>query len=361
MSIAIRALQGSLDPTALGSTELQNGAIADLMAEIRDRQRVDGIRDERPVSTASFPLERIGVRSRYILDADLTARDLARMSGRRALERAQVDPERVRCVIVSSSSGEPSVPPFAATVQADLGLRDGVVAFDLSVGCSGLVVALDVASRILESCPLGSAALVIAAETMSHVMDAGDRESCAIFGDGAGAVVLERRDDVAPHHSRLYTGGNDGHKIQISDSSTEFPIYRFRSRDGEIGVERDDVDPRHVILDGRRVFRDMLRMVPKHVQAHCEESGNALESHDIVALHQANARMTGAIGETLGLTSLPGNIERFGNTSSASIPLVLDELDQDQRLQPGARILLCGFGSGYSIASASLDYVGPAA
>ena len=364
MNIALRAVEGLLpgpqssrSGVDLAGGELTNEALAELMVEVRRAQRRLGVADDRPICDPTFPEERVGVRSRRILDADLGVRDMARCCARRALGRARIDPATVRCVIVSSASAESSVPSVASSIQADLGLGNDVVAFDMSVGCSGFVVAVDVAARLLDGMPDGSTAIVVGAEAMSRVVDAGDRNTCPIFGDGAGAAVLEKRRDVRPCCTRQLTSGVDGPKIAIRGGGNELPVFRFRAADGEVRVERDDRDQRHVLLDGRRVFRDMVAHVPAQIRAHCRDAREPLESFDLVALHQANQRMTAAIGEALGLERVASNIDCVGNTSSASVPLLLSHLRDDGALADGARLLLCGFGSGYSIATASLTWL----
>ncbi len=367
MNIALRSVHGLLpgaescsgpgSSPGIPGSELTNEDLAELMGEVRDCHRRAGIHDDRPISDPAFPEQRIGVRSRWILDAELSVHDMARFTARQALARARVDPATVRCVIVSSVSGESSVPSIASGVQGDLRLGHDVVAFDLSVGCSGFVVAVDVAARLLDGMPEGSTAVVVGAETMSRVIDAGDRNTCAIFGDGAGAVVLEKRGDVPPCSTRQHTSGLDGPRIAIRGSGNVLPVFRFRVRDGRVRVERDDHDQRHVLLDGCRVFRDMVQQIPSHIRLHCQNAGEPLESFELVALHQANQRMTAAIGAELGLAQIASNIERAGNTSSASVPLILSQLVQDEGVTNGARVLLCGFGSGYSIATASLSFV----
>ena len=190
--VAITAAHAVLPGRDVPGSEMTNADLSGLMAQVAEEFARRGVAREVPISTPEFPQARIGIHSRRVLDESLSARDLAVAAADRALRSACVDADNVRCVVVSTVTSDRVVPSIATTVHDRLGLPCSAPAFDLRVGCNGFLSALDVGHRFLIGQPEGAAALVVGAETMIRVLDASDRATCSIFGDGGGVVVLQR-------------------------------------------------------------------------------------------------------------------------------------------------------------------------
>ncbi len=327
-------------------------------------EEVAGIFGERAierdvaVSTPEFPLERVGIGARQILDEALSSRDLAIAAAHKAFRASRATVDDIRCVIVSTVTTDRVVPAIACSVHADLGLPRSAQAFDLTVGCNGFVSALDIAQRYLATEPLGASVIVIGAETMSRVMDASDRTTCSIFGDGAGAVVLRRTEAPGMTDVRTCTLGDQGDEIQISSDGLNHPLFRFSTHGGEFCVREDHLCKRRVVMAGRRVFRDMLRVVPEFVAGYLDHICACVDEVDAFVFHQANQRMIEGIADSPSLKIPPdkllSNIVEVGNTTSASIPILLSEAIESGRIGEGSRVLLVGFGTGYSLGTTLL-------
>ena len=333
---------------------LANARLSELMEDARVELEQKGLPADFEASAPDFPERRLGIRERRVLDESLSVRDMAIVAGRRALEQAEVDPQRISAIIVSTVTQKEAVPAIATSVQAALGLSTHAAAFDVSLGCTGFVAALDVASGLLAA--RGGVALVIAAEAMLRVIDACDRATCAVFGDGAGAVVVERTGSRVGSPVAWTTLGQEGSRIRIAPAAS--PVMRVRCADSRLRIQADPTSTRRVTMDGNRVYRDMLRLVPERIDAYLSERRAAIDDFDRVVFHQANARMIDAIARDARLriptNKLPINIADVANTSSASIPLLLGELARDGELQPRERMLVVGFGTGYSLAISEL-------
>ena len=351
--ISLKAASAILPGRELPGAELTNERLSSLMADVAGRYAEHGI--EVAVSDPSFPADRVGIQSRRVLDASLSARDLALAAGSAAVVRAGVDPADIKCVVVASVTPDRVVPALATTVHEGLGLPISTPAFDLTLGCNGFVAGLDVATRYLQGEPEGAAALVIGADTMTRILDASDRATCPIFGDGGGACVLQRTPDPGMTPVRMITMGASGDRIQIRADRAQGtePMMRFVAEGDSMSVRVDPLSRARVVMDGRQVFRDMLRLVPEAIAGYLDEHRTTVADLDGVVLHQANLRMIEAIvcGRTLNIPRdlLLSNIESVGNTTNASIPILLSEAQQDGRLRSGDRIAVVGFGTGYSI------------
>ena len=331
---------------------MTNARLTDLMAEARTQLRSRGHAARFELSTPEFPEERIGIQRRRILDERLTVRDMAVEAARHALARSGIDRERIRAVVVSTVSQDSLLPSVATTVQARLALPQEAAAFDVTLGCTGFVAALDVASRMLAGAPQGSCALIVATETMLRVLDACDRTTCPIFGDAAAAVVVERS---GPSEVVWKTLGELGLRIEIkAPLESSAPVMRFRCRDDRLFVSEDVRCRRSARMDGNRVYREMARLVPESIADYLEARDMTIDDVDLFVFHQANRRMIESFARDRRLrlpdAKVPCNIADVGNTSSASIPLLLDELRERGELPPDSRVLLIGFGSGYSLA-----------
>ena len=342
---------GVLPGRDIPGVRIDNQGIADLMsgvAEVLDERRAD---HEVLLSSPNFPEERMGVLARRVLDRKLSVTDLAILAARRVLERSALGAENIGTVIVSTVSAESVVPAVATSVCAALGLPERVLAFDLTLGCNGFMAALAIAQGCLSAGAGGGAALGIGAEAMSRVLDASDRTSLPIFGDGAGAVLLTEEAAAGSWPVEIYTLGKGGPRIRICPVETDYPLMRMTALGGYCVPGEERTQRLRVELDGQRVYRDMLRTLPDRIRSYLARFDVSLDAIDHFAFHQANERLVRAVAEILGVEPkrVLSNIASVGNTTSASIPLLLDDAERRGDLRAGECVLLVGFGTGYSI------------
>ncbi|MBS4784568.1 MAG: ketoacyl-ACP synthase III [Clostridiales bacterium] len=279
---------------------------------------------------------RTGIRQRHIAREESTA-SLAAEAARRAMERAGTEPEQIGAVIVCTFTPDTATPSAACMVQRLLGLPGDVLAFDLNAACSGFVYGLAVAAALVDGPALrGRRALVIGAEVLSRLVDYTDRGTCILFGDGAGAAV------AAPSDDPLWTDfGCDGN--------------------GEIlcgGGYCPDGGRAPLTMNGREVFKFAVSTVPATIRRVLGRAEVPLDEVDHIVLHQANHRITEGVARHLGADPrlFFENIAHCGNTSAASIPLALCEMQDRGLLHRGQRVVLAGFGGGLTWGSMLLKW-----
>ena len=276
--------------------------------------------------------QRTGIGERRIAAPGELTSDLAVAAARRALQRAGMSGSDLDLIVLATATPDQTFPSTAVKVQAQLGMKRGA-AFDVQAVCSGFIFALAVADNALR---LGQArtALVIGAETFSRILDWNDRGTCVLFGDGAGAIVLNAvsagptgRGVLSTH---LHSDGRQ-HDILYVDGGP--------SSTGTAGLLR---------MEGREVFRQAIQHLTEAVDEALAANGLRASEIDWLVPHQANTRIIEAVGRKLGLS--PGKtvltIERHANTSAASIPLALDEAVADGRIRPGHLVLMEALGGG---------------
>ncbi|CAM3658340.1 beta-ketoacyl-ACP synthase III [Nocardiopsis rhodophaea] len=288
---------------------------------------------------------RTGIGQRHIIAPGESSGDLAVEAGRRALESAGTNHADV--VVVATSTPDRPCPATAPEVASRLGLT-GVGAFDVGAVCTGFVYALGVSAGLIES-GFASTALVIGADTFSTILNPSDRATRAVFGDGAGAVLLRRG---APSEYGALRGlhlGSDGTRSRLIE------VAAGGSRQRSTGLPPDEADT-YFTMEGRAVFAEAVRHMTASVQATADRLGWASGDIDKVVLHQANARILAAIAERIGVEPerFPSNIDRVGNTVAASIPLVLADANSSGELRAGQKVVLGGFGGGLSWGSVGL-------
>ena len=273
---------------------------------------------------------RTGIRSRHIAQEGQTASALAAQAAKKAIADAGIAAEQIEAIIVATSTPDYIFPSTANLVQQEIG-AERAACFDLSAACTGFLYAMSVADAYIKV-GMYKKVLVIGAEVMSQVVDWKDRSVCVLFGDGAGAVVL-------------------------GEDSSGKSIFRLHSDSGSaqaltLGKENA------VHMNGREIFSFAVRKVPESVKEVLEESETAKEQVKYFILHQANERMIESIAKRLDVPveKFPMNLETHGNTSAASIPVLLDELNRQNRLIPGDVLILSGFGGGLSWGSALLEW-----
>jgi len=289
---------------------------------------------------------RTGIRARRFAGSGDTSATLGTAAARRALEKAGLDPQELDLIVCATVTPDLMCPATACLIQAALGCRP-IPAFDVSAACSGFLYALSVASQYLHT---GAArhALVVGAEVLTRAMDLTDRNSCILFGDGAGAVVLSAQPPSSPRgirRIRLYADGSRQELIQVPSRVTPQPPP------GATVPQRLD----YIRLAGREVFRvAVTRMIELIQQAEldCRELG--LPTFDILIPHQVNQRIIDAAVEATHISpsKVMVNLDKYGNTSAASIPIALDEAWETGRCHVGDTLLLVAFGGGLTWSSA---------
>jgi 3-oxoacyl-[acyl-carrier-protein] synthase-3 len=295
---------------------------------------------EKTVDTSNdWIVERTGIRERRILEPGLAASDLATEAARNACQAAGWDPATLDCIIVGTVTPDSPLPSAAVRVQQKLGAAPGSAAFDLTAACAGFVYALSIADAFVRTRQFRRVA-VIGVEVLSRIVDWKDRNTCVLFGDGAGAVVVgagpERkgRDDRGIHSTHLFADGAGAEHLHIPGPG------------------------QYVQMNGRQVYAHAVR----NISAACEEAlrANELVAADIdhVVAHQANLRIIEGVAErcALPLSKFHLNIERYGNTSSASVPIALDEAVRAGKIREGDRLLLAALGAGFAYGSAYLRW-----
>ena len=281
--------------------------------------------------------ERTGIRERRIAPPEMTAAYMGAASARIAMERAGVTADDVDLLIVSTATPDRFLPATACDVQALIGASNAV-AFDVIGACTGFIYALTVAEGHLAT-GRAQVALVVATEKMSSIVDWEDRTTCVLFGDGAGAAVLRESDGergiLGTHHQ--------------SDGKLGDLLYRPA---GGVAIPMDETvlrDRSHLIrMAGREVFKHAVRAMANSAKEALERTGWGLNDVDLVFPHQANIRIIKATARYAGLPmeKVFVNVDRYGNMSSATIPVAMDEAIEEGRLKPGMKLLLVAFGAG---------------
>ena len=287
--------------------------------------------------------ERTGIRERRIAADDEALTDIALPACRRALEMAGADPASIDLLIVATVTPDMSFPSAGALLAAELGMPDAA-AYDLSAGCTGFVYAIAQAHSMLAS-GLAKRALVVGGDVLSKILDWTDRSTVVLFGDGAGAVVMEVVDEGGFLGFELGADGAGGANLWLPGS----------------GSRRFDDPTKFVKMNGREVFKFATRVMVSSAQAILAECGKTVGDIDVYVPHQANVRIIDHAVRKLGVAEEKTvvNVERYGNTSSGSIPLALADAADDGRLRPGRLVLLTGMGAGLTWGSALIEWTHP--
>ncbi|MCD8223618.1 MAG: ketoacyl-ACP synthase III [Clostridiales bacterium] len=285
---------------------------------------------------------RTGIAERRIaLDEGTTG--MAVKAARRALESAGVEAEELDLILLATSTQDHLFPSGACEVQATLGAVNAA-AYDISAACTGFIFGLASAQAFIRS-GMYRTALIIGVDCLSKIMDWSDRGTCVLFGDGAGAAVV-RAEDRGMIHAVM---GSDGTKGPVLSCVARSEGNAFNGRTPELGYTQ---------MDGQAVFKFAVKKVPECIHQLLDESSVDIDDIDYFVLHQANQRINESIAKRLKqpLEKVPMNIERYGNTSAATIPILLDELNRDGKFQPGDKIVLAGFGAGLTWGAALLEW-----
>ncbi|MCR4690513.1 MAG: ketoacyl-ACP synthase III [Lachnospiraceae bacterium] len=287
--------------------------------------------------------ERTGIGERRIATGQTVAM-LASDAAQKALADAGVDPEKVDLILVATCSGEQALPCVACQVQGLIG-AENAVAFDINAACSGFLFALSTAEIYLAQ-GIYNNALIIGAEVLSNIIDWSDRSTCVLFGDGAGAAYVEK--DTRKKALFQFVQGSNGAKGEVLSCG---------QRDSANCFYRGEEISKYVVMDGREVFRFATRQVPDTIARLLEKAALTCEDVDLFLLHQANLRIIEGIARRLkaDIQKFPVNIRHVGNTSSASVPLLLDEVRAAGKLKEGMKVVLAGFGAGLTYSAILLE------
>ena len=288
-------------------------------------------------------IDRTGIRERCIAADEQALTDIALPASRRALEMAGTDPATIDLVVVATVTPDMAFPSAGALIADQLGMPDAA-AYDLSAGCTGFVYAIAQAHGMLAA-GLARKALVVGGDVLSKILDWTDRSTLVLFGDGAGAVVLERVDDGGFLGFELGADGAGGANLWLPGS----------------GSRRFEEPEKHVKMNGREVFKFATRVMVSSAEAILAECGKTVDDIDLYVPHQANVRIIDHAAKKLGIPKEKTvvNVDRYGNTSSGSIPLALADAADQGLLKPGTLVLLTGMGAGLTWGSALIEWTTP--
>ena len=298
---------------------------------------------EQVDTTDEWIVERTGIRFRHIAGPEETTATLARDAAKAALTAADVSAQDIDLIVLATATPDQTFPSSATKVQAMLGIDD-CVAFDVAAVCSGFLYAVQVADSMIRA-GAHRRALVIGAETFSRILDWEDRTTCVLFGDGAGAIVLEAQESEGPEGrgilaSKLHADGRHNELLYVDGGP---------STTGTVGKLR---------MKGREVFRHAVVNLATVMQESLETAGLTADQVDWVVPHQANARILDATARKLGLPAekVVLTVDQHANTSAASVPLALDAAVRDGRIQRGQIVVLEAMGGGFTWGAAVVRY-----
>ncbi len=278
---------------------------------------------------------RTGIGARHHCSREECHTSLCLEAAKKALERSGIDPKQIGVCLVATLTPDHLTPATACVLQRELGLEEDTICFDLNAACSGFVYALHTAECLLAA-STRKYALVLGAEVLSRVIDMADRSTCVLFGDGAGAALVQWREDYPSIHAVLGCRGDD--RVLVVP-----------------GVNQSA--PSVVHMEGQDVFRFAVEALPRCAREVAQKAGITLEEVDRFVFHQANQRIINFAVKKLGVdpAKCTGNIAHTANTSAASVPILLDELVEKGEVKPGDKVLCVGFGGGLTWAGALLE------
>lgn len=287
--------------------------------------------------------ERTGITKRHVAADGETTCDLAEQAARRALDAAGKGPDDVDLIILATTTPDKIFPSTACMVQSRLDIH-GCTAFDVQAVCTGFVYALGVADKFIRS-GTHKCALVIGAETLSRIVDWTDRTTCVLFGDGAGAVVLEASQEPGILSTHLHADGKYENLLMVPYGVSQ-------------GYEQVLAGEAFVQMKGNEVFRMAVNTLGRIVDETLEFNGLTKSDVDWLVPHQANTRIIGATAKKLGMNMdhVVMTVDQHGNTSAASVPLALDVAVRDKRIKSGETVLMEAFGGGFTWGAALLKF-----
>ncbi len=304
---------------------------------------------EKMVETSDeWITQRTGIKQRHIVDPGVATSDLAAEAARKAIERAGLKPTDIDFIVVGTTTPDMFFPSTACLVQDKIGATHAW-GYDLSAACSGFTYALTTAANLVGT-GASKHALVIGADVMSSIIDYTDRATCVIFGDGAGAAVVEAspEEGIGIIDFENYVDGSGGDALKMPAGGSLHP------------ASHDTINDRlhYVKQDGQTVFRFAVRNTEEACRALLDRNGVSPNDIDLFVSHQANKRIIFAAAEKLGVPEqkVMINIEQFGNTTAGTIPLALNSAIEDKRLKKGDLLLMVSVGAGFTVGSMLLRW-----
>ena len=284
-------------------------------------------------------IQRTGIRERHIAAEDESTSDLALQAARSALQQAGLDPLDLDAIILATLTPDTYCPAGACYVQKLLG-AENACAFDLSAACTGFVYGITVGSSLVRT-GVHSNVLVIGAETLSRFVDYSDRNTCILFGDGAGAAVLSRAEEGS--ESRLLD-----HYLRSDGSGADLIIMPGGGSRQPASVETVEAKQHFLSMQGSDVFKFATRSMQVLIETAIERNGISISDLDLIVPHQVNSRIIDTVLRKIDLPEdkIYLNLERYGNTSAASVPMALHEAAEEGRIETGNLVLLVAFGAG---------------
>lgn len=324
----------------IGRTNGQPVSITGLGVHVPERVLTNDDLSKLVDTNDEWILERTGISERRIAAEDEALTDICLPAARRALEMAGADPKSIDLIIVATVTPDMAFPSSSALLADTLGMPDAA-AYDLSAGCTGFVYAIAQAQTMLAS-GLSKRALVVGGDVLSKILDWTDRSTLVLFGDGAGAVVMERVDAGGFLGFELGADGGGGANLWLPGS----------------GSRKFEDPTKYVKMNGREVFKFATRVMVSSAEAILDECDKSVDDVDVYVPHQANVRIIDHAARKLGFPQEKTivNVNKYGNTSSGSIPLALADAADDGRLKPGKLVLLTGMGAGLTWGSALIEW-----
>ncbi len=287
--------------------------------------------------------ERTGIRQRHIAGKDELTGHLAERAARKAIKSAGLDPGDIDLIVLATTTPDKIFPSTACLLQANLGIQ-GCPAFDVQAVCTGFIYGLSVADKFIKT---GAArrALVVGAETLSRIIDWNDRSTCVLFGDGAGAVILEAADEPGMLSTHVHADGAYEHLLTVDGGISQ-------------GYEKLSEGAGYIRMQGNEVFRVAVTTLGSIVEETLRANGMQKSDIDWLIPHQANMRIIQATARRLNMPieRVVVTVAEHGNTSAASVPLALDVAVRDGRIQRGDTVMMEAFGAGFTWGSALLRY-----
>ena len=289
--------------------------------------------------------QRTGIKERHLSNGKEGTTYMATHAAEAALENAGITADELDMIIVATVSADTYVPSTSCQVQGAIGAIRATC-FDLNAACSGFLFAMNTAYAYIEM-GMAKTILIIGAETLSREVDWSDRSSCILFGDGAGAAIMRQEEGKGGLIASV-TGsdGSQGDVLTCKGRGIQNPFHQSKRKKDYLRME------------GQAVFRFAVTMVPRCIKQILKKTGYDTEDIKFFVLHQANVRILELIAKRLkvDIDKFPMNLDRYGNTSSASLPILLDELNRNNLLEPGDKIVLSGFGGGLTWGAVLIEW-----
>jgi 3-oxoacyl-[acyl-carrier-protein] synthase-3 len=327
---------------------LHRARISSLATYVPPRLLTNADLEKMVATTDEWILQRTGIRERHIVDPGVATSDLCREAALKAIAKAGLTPKDIDFIVVGTTTPDMIFPSTACIVQAKIGATKAW-GFDLMAACSGFTYGLTTAAQMVAS-GASRHSLVIGADVMSSIIDYTDRATCVLFGDGAGAVVVEATDDdgIGIIDFENYVDGSGGAALCLPAGGSLRP------------ASHETIDQRlhYVKQDGQNVFKFAVRNTEEACRRILERNNVDANAIDLFVSHQANSRIIKSAADKLGLApeKVVINIERFGNTTGGTIPLALNDAVADGRLKHGDLVLLASVGAGFTVGSVLLRW-----